>query len=343
MANRPPSDPSTRELLSELRRKRERGRRLRIAAAVGIGLLVVGVLTVASVSALSGGASPATTGVSGTGSATTVTTTTTSAQATSSTAPGSPPTTREPPPRPPTTVAPATPTTVTPAAATPTTQPVASSGGVDGAVVVVDPGHQGRGNSAQEPIGPGSSTTKDKVTSGTSGVSTRTLESTIALAIGLKLRDALQARGIKVVMTRTSQDVDLSNIERTKIANAAHAALYIRVHADGADSSSTHGIHTLYPATTPGWTDDIAVVSKRAAQLAQNALVAATGAADRGLDARDDMTGFNWSDVPVIIPELGFMSNPEEDRLLNSASYQQKIADALADATVRFLQEQRGG
>jgi N-acetylmuramoyl-L-alanine amidase len=220
---------------------------------------------------------------------------------------------------------------------------VASSGGVDGAVVVVDPGHQGRGNSAQEPIGPGSSTTKDKVTSGTSGVSTRTLESTIALAIGLKLRDALQARGIKVVMTRTSQDVDLSNIERTKIANAAHAALYIRVHADGADSSSTHGIHTLYPATKTGWTDDIAVVSKRAAQLAQNALVAATGAADRGLDARDDMTGFNWSDVPVIIPELGFMSNPEEDRLLNSASYQQKIADALADATVRFLQEQRGG
>jgi len=209
--------------------------------------------------------------------------------------------------------------------------------------VVVDPGHQGHGNSAQEPIGPGSGTTKDKVTSGTSGVSTGTPESKVTLAIGLKLRDALQARGIKVVMTRTSENVDISNIERTKVANAAHAALYIRVHADGAESSSTRGIHTLYPATTAGWTDDIAVLSKRAAQLAQNALVAATGAADRGLDARDDMTGFNWSDVPVIIPELGFMSNPEEDRLLNSASYQQKIADALADAAVRFIQEQRGG
>lgn len=302
---------------------------------------MVGVLAIASVSALSGGAPTTTTAVTGTISATTVMTT--GAHTTSSPASDSPPTTRRPPARPSTTLAPATATTTGPGSATPTTQPVASSGGVDGAVVVVDPGHQGHGNSAQEPIGPGSSTTKDKVTSGTSGVSSGTAESTIALAIGLKLRDALQARGIKVVMTRTSQDVDLSNIQRTKIANEAHAALYIRVHADGADSSSTHGIHTLYPATISGWTDDIAVLSKRAAQLAQNALVAATGASDRGLDARDDMTGFNWSDVPVIIPELGFMSNPEEDRLLNSASYQQKIADALADAAVRFIQEQRAG
>jgi N-acetylmuramoyl-L-alanine amidase len=341
MANRPPSDPATRELMSELRRKRERGRRLRIAGAAGVAVLVVAALAIASVSALSGGAPTTTTGVTGTSSPTTVTTT--GAQTTPSTAPHGPPTTRKPPPRPPTTTAPATPTTSAPANATPTTQPVASAGSVAGAVVVVDPGHQGRGNSAQEPVGPGSSTTKDKVTSGTSGVSSGTPESKIALAIGLKLRDALQARGIKVIMTRTSENVDLSNIQRTKIANAAHAALYIRVHADGATSSSTHGIHTLYPATISGWTDDIAVVSKRAAQLAQNALVAATGAADRGLDARSDMTGFNWSDVPVIIPELGFMTNPAEDRLLNSASYQQKLANALADAAVRFIQEQRGG
>lgn len=265
-----------------------------------------------------------------------VQTTTTSATAGAGAA--GPPTTRKPPPRPATTVAPSTVTTSATAI-----KPVTASGNVDGAVVVVDPGHQGKGNSAQEPIGPGSKTTKDKVTSGASGVSSGTPESAVNLAIGLKLRDALQARGLTVVMTRTGQNVDVSNVERTKIANEARAALYIRVHADSSDSSSTHGIHTLYPAVTPGWTDDIAAASKRAAQLAQSALIAATGAADRGLDPRGDMTGFNWSDVPVIIPELGFMSNPAEDRLLNSASYQQKIADALADAAVRFITEQRGG
>lgn len=340
MANRPPYDPATGVLMAELRRARERRRRLRIALAVVIAVLVVGALGVATVAALGGGSSSPTAAVTSTtvGGSMTATTDSVPTTTTAGTGSGGPPTTRKPPPRPPTTVAPDTATT-----STPTTRPVASSGSVDGAVVVVDPGHQGKGNSAQEPIGPGSSTTKDKVTSGTGGVSSGTPESVVTLAIGLKLRDALQARGITVVMTRTSQNVDISNVQRTKIANEAHAALYIRVHADGADNSSTHGIHTLYPATIPGWTDDIAAVSKRAAQLAQSALVAATGAADRGLDPRSDMTGFNWSDVPVIIPELGFMSNPAEDRLLNSASYQQKIADALADAAVRFIKEQRGG
>lgn len=343
MANRPPYDPATGVLMAELRRARERRRRLRIAVAVVIAVLVVGALGVATVAALGGGSSAPTAAVTtsatvgGSMTATTDGVQTTTTPATGAGAAG-PPTTRKPPPRPPTTVAPDAATT-----STPTTQPVASSGSADKAVIVVDPGHQGKGNSAQEPIGPGSSTTKDKVTSGTGGVSSGTPESAVTLAIGLKLRDALQARGITVVMTRTSQNVDISNVQRTKIANEAHAALYIRVHADGADSSSTHGIHTLYPAVTPGWTDDIAAASKRAAQLAQSALVAATGAADRGLDPRSDMTGFNWSDVPVIIPELGFMSNPAEDRLLNSASYQQKIADALADAAVRFIKEQRGG
>ena len=140
-------------------------------------------------------------------------------------------------------------------------------------------------------------------------------------------------------MTRTTQDINISNIQRTQIANEAQADLYIRVHADGSDNSSTRGIHVLYPAIVKGWTDDIAGPSKRAAELAQAALIAATAATDRGLDARADMTGFNWSDVPVILPEIGFMSNPDEDRLLATSEYRQKIAAALAGAAVEFLKE----
>jgi N-acetylmuramoyl-L-alanine amidase len=204
-------------------------------------------------------------------------------------------------------------------------------------IVVVDPGHQARGNYEEEPIGPGSSTTKPKVSSGTAGVVTGIDESEYALAVSLMLRDELEARGVRVIMTRTRQDVNISNIERTKLANEADADLYLRVHADGWDDSSVHGIHTLYPATIEGWTDDIAAASKRAAQLVQAALVAATGAYDRGLDARDDMTGFNWSDVPVVIPETGFMSNPTEDRLLAQDAYRRKLAVALAQAAAQFV------
>ena len=204
-------------------------------------------------------------------------------------------------------------------------------------IVVIDPGHQARGDNDQEPIGPGSSITKPKVTSGTEGVVTGILESELNLAVGLMVRDELEARGIRVIMTRTRQDVNISNIERTKLANQVGADLYLRVHADGIDSGSVSGIHTLYPVSIKGWTDDVAAASKRAAQLTQSALVAATGAKDRGLDARDDMTGFNWSDVPVIIPEIGFMTNAAEDRLLAQDSYRHKIALALTQAAAQFV------
>jgi N-acetylmuramoyl-L-alanine amidase len=185
-------------------------------------------------------------------------------------------------------------------------------GALHSRVVVIDPGHQARGDYTLEPIGPGSSTRKPKVSSGTRGVVTGTPESQLVLAVSLMVRDELERRGVQVIMTRTTQNVNISNIERTLIANRAGADLYLRVHADGHSDSRAHGIHTMYPAVISGWTDDIAVPSRRAAELIQTALIAATGAHDRGIDARSDMTGFNWSDVPAVIPEIGFMTNPAE-------------------------------
>jgi N-acetylmuramoyl-L-alanine amidase len=224
------------------------------------------------------------------------------------------------------------PTTTTSAPSTAST--IARSAGL---VVVIDPGHQARGDSSTEPVGPGSGEKKAKVSSGTAGVATGTPESELVLAVALKLRDALLAHGIEVVMTRTTQDVNISNVERAQIANEARADLFVRIHADGSESSSTTGIHVLYPSSIKGWTDDIAATSKKAAGLAQQELVAATGAKDLGLDARGDMTGFNWSDVPVILPEIGFMTNAAEDKLLATAAYQDKIVAGLTRAILSFL------
>lgn len=205
-------------------------------------------------------------------------------------------------------------------------------------VVVIDPGHQAEANGEQEPIGPGSTETKDKVSSGTRSINTGQPESQLVLAVSLKLRDALEAQGIEVVMTRTTEDVDISNSERAQIANVAEADLFIRVHADGAADTSVHGVLMLYPATVQGWTDDIAAESKRAAQLALDALVAATGAYNRGMVARSDITGFNWSDVPVILPEIGLMTNKTEDALLATDEYQNKIVQGLVNAILEYLE-----
>jgi N-acetylmuramoyl-L-alanine amidase len=204
-------------------------------------------------------------------------------------------------------------------------------------MVVIDPGHQAQANSEREPIGPGSSLTKAKVSSGTRSVNTGSPESELVLAISLKLRDALVGHGIEVVMTRVTQDVDISNSERAQIANAAGADLFVRVHADGVSNSSVHGIHVLYPVSIAGWTDDIAEESKRAAQMALDELIAATGAKNLGLNPRDDITGFNWSDVPVYLPEIGYMTNRTEDALLATPDYQDKIVAGLTQAILNYL------
>jgi N-acetylmuramoyl-L-alanine amidase len=204
--------------------------------------------------------------------------------------------------------------------------------------VVIDPGHDLRANLQTEPIGPGSSTLKIKDGGGTHGVVTGLREAELNLRVALRLRTLLEHAGVRVVMTRTRTDgTSIGNIARARVANRAHAALFVRIHADGSLDPSSRGTHTLYPAFRRGWTDDIYARSRRAAQLVQAELVHALGFPDRGLQERGDYTGFNWADVPAILVELGFMTNPTEDRLLATPAYEQRAAVGLCRGTLRFL------
>lgn len=205
--------------------------------------------------------------------------------------------------------------------------------------VVLDPGHDLRVNLKTEPIGPGSSTRKILDGGGTRGVVTGTSEADLNLAVALRLRTLLEgAGGIRVVMTRrATAGTSMGNIARAMIANRAHARLFLRIHTDGSDDPHVAGTHTLYPALHAGWTDDIYASSRRAARIVQRELVRALGFPDRGLQERADFTGFNWSNVPVILVEMGFMTNPTEDRLLATARYRERAAVGLCRGTLRFL------
>lgn len=202
-------------------------------------------------------------------------------------------------------------------------------------VVVIDPGHQAKADLGVEPIGPGSPTLKTKVAGGATGVSTKVPEYAEALTISVKLRDRLQAQGIKVVMIRTTNDVNISNVERAKIGNRANADLVVRIHLDSSTNSSVHGISTLYPSGN--WCAPIEASSKRAAGIVQSAVTRATGATSRGLSPRSDMTGFNWSTRPTIIVECGFMSNPTEDHACARPDYQDKIAGGISTGVLPYL------
>jgi len=325
----PSREHETRELIEHLRSKRRR-RKMGRALLLGVGAIVVLAAIVTGVVLATGGSGDKATGstlasIEGTAGTGRVATTITSALRVTTTKPVA-------------TTGPPTSSTVPPSTSTTSAPPTTSTTNrLTAKVVVIDPGHQAHADSALEPIGPGSSTRKAKVSSGTASPTTGTAESAVTLAVGLKLRDALKAKGIKVIMVRTTQNVDISNIARAQMANEANADLTIRLHCNGSTDRSVRGLFTLYPASIKGWTDDIAAASKRAATIIQRDAIAATGAQDRGLSERSDLTGFNWSDVPVALVEMGFMTNASEDKQLESDTYQDKIVQGLVNGIVEFL------
>ena len=204
--------------------------------------------------------------------------------------------------------------------------------------IVVDPGHDARANLATEPIGPGSSRRKIKDGGGTRGVATGTPESVVNLQIARRLRKRLLARGYCVTMTRTrNAGRSMGNVARARIANRAHAALFVRVHADGSSDHSRHGTSVLYPARHRGWTDDVLPESRVAARRMQRALVRSLHSRNLGIVRRSDITGFNWSNVPVVLAEVGFLTNPREDRRLNSARGQRRAALGLERGVRAFV------
>jgi N-acetylmuramoyl-L-alanine amidase len=162
-------------------------------------------------------------------------------------------------------------------------------------------------------------------------------EAPVALAIGLKTRALLQRDGLRVAMTRTGPTYTGGNIDRARFCNVRHAALMVRIHADGSADTALHGVQTLIPALHRGWTDDIYAASLRAGRIVQRSVVKATGAVDLGLSPRSDLTGFNWADVPAILVETGFMTNPPERRLLQSSAYQLKVARGIAAGAEAFV------
>lgn len=202
-------------------------------------------------------------------------------------------------------------------------------------LVMLHPGHQG--NNAPEAVGPDTRETKPKVSSGTVGVRTKKPEYVLNLEVSLLVKAELMKRGIEVAMTRESHEVDISNKQRADMANEASAALAVRIHADGDSSPKTSGFSVLYPSASVASLKPIAADSRQAAGFIAEQLKAATGTPGRGLSARSDLSGFNWARVPVVLVELGFMTNPEEDQRMSDAEYQQKLAVGIADCIEQFL------
>ena len=205
-------------------------------------------------------------------------------------------------------------------------------------LVVIDPGHQKEANLEQEPIGPGAAETKYKVTGGTTGVVTNKPEYVLNLEASLLLQEQLEERGIQVILTRNTNDVDISNKERAEMANSYHADLFVRVHADGSESAETKGFSVLVPSQNDSYTASIYQESNEAATFVINHVSPTITLNQTGLFYRSDMSGFNWSEVPVILLEIGFMTNPEDDRNLSDPTYLENLMELVGAGIEAYAQ-----
>jgi len=206
-----------------------------------------------------------------------------------------------------------------------------------GKVIVIDPGHSGNVASGTEPIGPGSSEYKAKDAGGTKGVSTGIPEYQLTMTIANKLKTELESRGYTVKLTRYDNNTAISCKERAEVANNANAAAYIRLHADGATSSSARGASTICITSGNPYISSMYSQSKSLSQTVLNEYTASTGLKNRGVSERDDLSGNNWSKVPTTLIEMGFMTNSTEDALLNDSSFQNKMVTGIANGIDKFL------
>lgn len=198
-------------------------------------------------------------------------------------------------------------------------------------IVVLDPGHSSVVAEGMEPLGPGSSEQKAADTSGTSGVSTGIPEYELTLTVSQKLKSELENRGYTVILTRDSNDVPVSCVQRADAANDADADAFVRIHANGIDDSSVRGAMTICITGQNPFHPELYPQSRALSDDIINELCKAAGCENDGVWETDSMSGNNWSEVPAAIVEMGYMTNPEEDQLMASEEYQNKMVQGIAN------------
>jgi N-acetylmuramoyl-L-alanine amidase len=200
--------------------------------------------------------------------------------------------------------------------------------------VVIDPGHPSEVSSGRAP-------------------QHGTNETEVAWAVALKLREALEARGYAVVLTKSREDELVRNRDRAEVANRAGAALMVRLHCDASVES---GFAVYYPDRagrskdgTVGPGPSVVEGSRRAAAAVHAAMAEGLAGALRDNGVRTDyqtkvgraqggaLTGSIFSAVPVVTVEMVVLSDARDAEFIKAEEGQRRMAEAIADGVARFI------
>ena len=193
-------------------------------------------------------------------------------------------------------------------------------------IVAIDASHQEKGGDLEEeePIGPDAEEKAKGFSEGTSGTVSGLTEAELNLSVAEKLKKQLEDRGYEVYMTRDNKESDLSESERAKNVNASGAQILISLHANGGEDSTENGVEVMAPSyENPYWKDRTGIILQSYCEE--------TGLNAKGLYNVDNQILLNWSEIPSVVLEMGFMSNESDDAYMAEEEHQQKMAEGIAD------------
>lgn len=206
-------------------------------------------------------------------------------------------------------------------------------------LVAIDPCHQGPGAdiTSEEAMGPGADEMCPRASEGGVGCVSGQEEYDLNLQVALRLEKELKIRGYDVILTRTANDVDLSNKERCEIANKAGADIMIRLHASSNEDENVYGAHVYCPTKDSPYLGDLYGSCLNLADSVEDAYCAATGISNHGIWMTDRIAGINWCEMPVVQLEMGNLKNQYNDAYMSQDNSRDIMAEGIADGIDNYF------
>lgn len=196
-----------------------------------------------------------------------------------------------------------------------------------GLVIVIDPGHQAEADTELEEVFSGSSAEKERATRGAVGVTSKVKEYELTLEYALIMKEYFEGCGAQVILTRNSNDVNISNIERAQVATDSKADYFIRLHADSAPDEEISGVKVYVPSSGK-YSSSAAADGKKLADAVADSI----GSTSLGCVQSNMYTGLNHADsIKSYQLVVGYLSNSADDALLGDAETPYNTAVAVAE------------